>query len=127
MKPSTHSDYVVARANMFKRENQREEAERIARRVDGLTENAKTHGDDEWIAARMTSILTDRRWLTKAGNYVYPEDMGTQHIVNTIAMVMQGRTKRPGCSGRSNAEWLEIFHEELKRRGFKNDGTKVPL
>lgn len=76
-------------------------------------------GDDEYIVSRMTSVLTDRRWLTQAGNYVYPEDMTQQHLTNTIALLRKGGLKRPGCSGRSNAEWLAILEEEALRRGLK--------
>lgn len=81
-------------------------------------EEAKSTGDDVFLVARVTSALTDRRWLTVAGNYVYPEDMTNEHLTRAANMLAEGRNKRPGCSGRSNAQWLEIFKNELARRGL---------
>lgn len=103
---------MVAESKERRTRTQRKEFE--ARAV----QNLQT-GDDEYIVSRMTSVLTDRRWLTQAGNYVYPEDMTQQHLQNTLAMLRKGGLKRPGCSGRTNDEWLVILEEEARRRGLK--------
>lgn len=58
-------------------------------------------------------------WVTRDKRRLYPTQMTSSHIHNTIAMIKSGRMAAAGrikCSGFTNDEWVRILQTELVRR-----------
>lgn len=61
------------------------------------------------------------KWECADGTTVRLGAMSTSHIVNARDYLLTGTGPygpmlRPGCSGFSNAEWIQLFEVELLRR-----------
>lgn len=70
----------------------------------------------------VTNVLLGRMWITQEKVKLYPHQMSTSHIQNTILMILDGRMARAGrseCSGLKLMEWVDVFNEELARRRTK--------
>jgi hypothetical protein len=58
------------------------------------------------------------QWITAAGDYIPLAQMSTEHAKNVMVYILRGDgphgpLRRPGCSGFTTSEWLELCKAEL--------------
>lgn len=60
-------------------------------------------------------------WICNDASEIAISQMSDEHIVNVLRYLRdgdgdRGPMVRPGCSGFSNAEWIQLLTSELRRR-----------
>jgi hypothetical protein len=82
----------------------------------------RVHWDIGNVERRMLDHVTFRlhpaQWGTQMLSYLYPSEMETRHIINTVKMIRDGRMKRESCSGIPTTAWVDIFINELVARAI---------
>lgn len=69
------------------------------------------------VAEAVAFRLNPKPWITKDGHSSCEvSEMEGTHIQHCITLLQNPRMKRLGCSGLTNAQWLQVFRNELVAR-----------